>query len=572
MKTKRLFLLILSAVLMTSMLASCGDSNEDGQPVEEEEEDKGAIIEMYFGQMPKDFDPTNYATNSDEYQITELLYEGLTGVDKSGKVYGVGAKEWEYEVDERDGELKLHIELKSSKWSDGVPVRADDYIFAWKRLLAPSNSNPASSLLYPIKNAKKVKSGEVTVADIGASAVSEQLLEITFEEGFTDVEYFLECLASPMLVPLREDKVKSDDWSTKLDLLVTNGPFAIKSMSEDRLLIERSMHYNSLKLRQKPDTYVKPYRLIAHFGNEAEAIELYNTDDVVTKYFYLSDLSKEAYAQFGKDVKTDSDLTTYTYFFNTKNELLSDASTRKALSAALDREAIAEIRGVGAEAATGLVPAGVREAGSKNDFRAVAGDVLTPSLEGAKAAKTGTIKLTYNKDRAYEEEIAKHAKDAWKSLGFTVELDGVDGNTIDDVIKSGEFDVIAADYISFTSDAYGFVAPFALEFSGSYVDVTNPDVFFNAHFTGYESEEYNALIQQLYTADKKTRASLMHDAEKMLLDSAPVAPLFFEKVNYVSSSKLSKIQVNYRGAKIFTNTKLSGYKKINEAKELAEEE
>ncbi len=571
MNTKRLISLLLSAVLMLSMLASCNNSDDENMPAEEEEQDKGAIIEMYFGQMPRDFDPTNFATDSDEYQITALIYEGLTGIDKNGKVYGIGAEEWEYEVDERDGELKLLMKLKSSKWSDGIPVRADDYVFAWKRLLAPSNSNPAASLLYPIKNARKVKSGEVTVADIGASAVSESILQITFEEGFTDVQYFLECLASPMLVPLREDKVKSDDWSTRLDLLVTNGPFAIKSMSEDRLLIERSLHYNSIRTRQKPDTYVKPYRIIAHFGNEEEAIELYGSDDVATKYFYLSDLSKEAYAQFGSDVKTNSDITTYTYFFNTKNELLADAGTRKALSAALDRAAIAEIRGVGAEAATGLVPTGVREAGSKKDFREVGGDVLTASLEGAKAEKTGAIKLTYNADRAYEEEIAKHAEKAWEALGFTVELDGVEGTMIDDIIKSGEYDVIAADYISFTSDAYGFVAPFAFEFSGSYVDVTNPDVFFNAHFTGFESEEYNALIEQLYTADKKTRASLMHDAEKMLLDEAPVAPIFFEKVNYVSSSKLSKIEVNYRGAKIFTKTKLSGYKKINEAKELAEE-
>lgn len=570
MKTKRLLSLILAAALSVSMLASCGENNENGQDTEEEEEDKGAIIEMYLGQMPHDFDPTNYATDSDEYQITELLYEGLTGIDKNGKVYGVGAEKWEYEVDERDGELKLYMELKSNEWSDGIPVRADDYIFAWKRLLAPSNSNPAASLLYPIKNARKVKSGEVTVADIGASALSNSLLEITFEEGFTDVEYFLECLSSPMLVPLREDKVKSDDWSTKLELLVTNGPFAIKSISEDRLLIERSSHYNSIRTRQKPDTYVKPYRLIAHFGDEQEAIELFGSDDAATKYFYLGNLSKEAYAQFGNEVKTHSDLTTYTYFFNTNNELLADAATRKALSAALDREKIAEIRGAGAEAATGLVPAGVREAGSKKDFRAAAGDVLTESLEGAKAAKTGTIKLTYNKDRAYEEEIAKLAKDAWKTLGFTVELNGVDGTAIDDVIKSGDFDVVAADYISYTSDAYGFVAPFAKEFSGSYVDVTNPDVFFNAHFTGYESEEYNALIETLYTANKKTRASIMYEAEKMLLDAAPVAPLFFEKVSYVSSSKLSKIEVNYRGAKIFTKTKLAGYKKINQAKELAE--
>ncbi len=562
MKLKRLLSLLLSAILMTSMLASCG---EDKDELEEEEEiDKGAIIDMYFGQMPDDFDPTLYAVNSDKYLITSLLFEGLTGIDENGKLYKAGADEWEYEVDERDGQLKLLVKLKSTGWSDGIAVRADDYVFAWKKLLAPSNSNPAASLLYPVKNARKVKSGEVTNADFGAVALSESLLEITFEPEFTDVEYFLKTLASPMLVPLREDKVKDDNWSTKLDLFVSNGPFAIKSISEDRLLIERSTHYNALRANQKLTKYVNPYRIIAHFGDEEAAFELYNNNEL----FYMSNLSKEAYEENGKKVKTNDDLATYTYYFNTKNDILASASTRKALVAALDRNEIAAIRGCGAEAATGLVPTGVFETGTKSDFRKIGGNVLP--TEGTVESK-GTITLTYNEDRAYEQEIAKYVQGVWGKLGVTVNLNGVAGTEIDDIIKSGEFDVIAADYISYTSDAYGYVAPFAKEFSGSYVDVTNPDVFFNAHFTGFESEEYNALIETLYLADNKTRASLLHDAEKMLMEEAPVCPLFFEKTNYMSHGKLSKFSVDYRGATDFRRAKLKGYKAINEAKEAAEE-
>ena len=562
MKLKRLLSLLLSAILMTSMLASCG---EDKDELEEEEEiDKGAIIDMYFGQMPDDFDPTLYAVNSDKYQITSLLFEGLTGIDENGKLYKAGASEWEYEVDERDGQLKLLIKLKSTRWSDGIAVRADDYVFAWKKLLAPSNANPAASLLYPVKNARKVKSGEVTNADFGAVALSEYLLEITFEPEFTDVEYFLKTLASPVLVPLREDKVKSDDWSTKLDLFVSNGPFAIKSISEDRLLIERSTHYNALRAGQKLTKYVNPYRIIAHFGDEEGAFELYNNDEI----FYMSNLSKEAYVEQGKKVKTNNDLATYTYYFNTKNDILASASTRKALVAAIDRNEIAAIRGCGAEAATGLVPTGVFEAGSKNDFRKIGGNVLPTD---GNVEKKGTITLTYNQDRAYEQEIAKYVQGVWGKLGVTVKLNGVEGTMIDDIIKSGEFDVIAADYIAYTADAYGYVAPFAKEFSGSYVDVTNPEVFFNAHFTGFESEEYNALIEELYLANNKTRAKLLHDAEKMLMEAAPVCPLFFEKTNYISHSKLSKFSVDYRGATDFRSAKLKGYKAINEAKEAAEE-
>ena len=572
MKFKRLLALLLTAALSVSMLA-CSKTTEDDEKEEEEEEDKGAIIDMYFGEkIPYDFDPTTLAVNSDEYWLTSMLYEGLFGIDKNGKLYGLGASEWDYEVDEIDGQLKLLISLKSTKWSDSIPVRADDYVYAWKRLLAPANTNPAAMLLYPIKNARKVKSGEVTVADIGASALNNSTLEIIFESNDVDVEYFLKCLASPMLVPLREDKVKNDKWSTQLDLLVTNGPFAIKSISDDRLLIERSTHYNSLRTRQALDTYVKPYRILAYFGDEALALEQFASKDLATKYQLLANLTKETAAELGSKVQYNSELTTYTYFFNTKNEVLASAETRKALSAALDRQAIAEARGAGAVAATGLVPEGVLEADSKKSFRATAGDVLTAANQGGAVKNKGTINLTYNEDRAYEAEIAKLARDAWSKLGVSVKLDPVPGDMIDDVIASGAFDVIAADYIAFTSDAYGFVAPFALEFSGSYVDVTNPDVFYNAHFTGYMTEEYNALIESIYNAKSaKERAALLHDAEKMLLEAAPVAPLFYEMSNFTASKDLSKYEVTPRGSLNFTKTKLKGYKKINEAKLLAEE-
>ncbi len=565
---KKFLSLLLAAALCTTVLTGCGEKSKDDETLEIEEEDKGAIIDMYFGQMPDSLDPTQFSVNSDKYQITSLLFEGLTTVDAKGNVKGAGASDWEYEVDERDGDLKLYIKLKSTKWSDSIPVRADDYVFAWKKLLTPSNSNPAASLLYPIRNARKVKSGEVTVADIGVKAVSESILEVIFEEDFEDVNYFLRCLASPMLVPLREDKVKNDEWTRQLDLLVTNGPFCVKSISDGRIIMERSTYYNSLRTRQKLDTYVKPFRIIAYFGDPDEALGHYNDPTDVDTYRYIGEFSKESYTANASKLTTVSDLTAYTYFFNTKNPLLADAETRKALTAALDRSKIAEIRGCGAEAATGLVPTGVHESGSAKDFRAAGGNVLPTG--DFKAGKGGTITLIYNADRAYEKEIAEYVKETWKGLGFGVKLNPVTETELATAMKNGEFDVAAADYISYTDDAYGFVAPFALEFSGSYVDVTNPDVFFNPHFTGFEDEEYNALVESLYVADKKDRNTILHNAEKALMDACPVCPLFFEKTSYMATKDLSKIAVDYRGAKDFKNTSLKGYKKINEAKDEAE--
>lgn len=572
MKLKRFLALLLSAVMLTSMLASCG--NEEEEEEEEKEEDKGAIVEMYFGQKPDDLDPTVFATNSDKYKITALLFEGLTTIDSKGKVQKLGASEWKYEVDERDDELKLVIKLAGKKWSDGITVRADDYVYAWRKILDPDNDNPAAALLYPIKNAKKVKSGEVT-ADVGVSAINDSTIEIVFENKDADVEYFLRCLASPMLVPLREDKAEKPDWSNQLNYFVTNGPFAVKSMSEDRLMIERSVHYNALRADQKLDTYVKPYRIIAHFGDEAEAITMYNSEDVVVKYYYVGEFSKDTYENNKNNITTNSELTTYTYYFNTTNDILASAETRRALSGALDRNEIAKIRGEGAVAATGLVPTGVKNSGTKDDFREKAGNVL--DYKGAKVEKKGTLKLVYNQDRPYEKEIAEYAKSKWEALGFKIVLSPVAGAEVDDVIKSKEFDIVGADIVSTTDDAFGFVVPFAVETSGTYVDVTLPTLY-NPHFTGYNNEKYNAYIKSIVelTAKKsKDRAKMLVEAEKMLMADAPVAPLFFEMTSFMADKALSKYTVDYRGYTNFVEAKLKGYLEINEKKaeaELAEEE
>jgi len=562
MKLKRLLALLLSALMLVTVFTSCGNGDE--------EEDKGAVIEAYFGIRPDDFDPTVFATNSDKYQITSLLFEGLFTIDKNGKLQKAGASSWKYEVDEREDELKLTIKLSSNKWSDGVSVRADDYVYAWRKILAPANNNPAAALLYPIKNARKVKSGEVT-SDIGLSAVNDSTIEIVFESKDADVDYFLRCLASPMLVPLREDKASKENWSNQVINFVSNGPFTIKAISEDRIMLERSIHYKSRRADQALDAHVKPHRIFVHFVSDEEAIEKYNSTDVVEKYFYVGEFSNKTYEDNKSSITTTSDLTTYTYYFNAANELLSSANTRKALSAALDRSKIAEIRGNGAEAATGLVPTGVKNSGTKDDFRAKAGNVL--DYGSVRADKTGELELVYNQDRSYEKAIAEYAQQRWNALGFKITLRGVAGDEIDDIIASGKYDIIGADIVSLTDDAFGFVVPFAVKYSGTKVDVTE-ETLYNPHFTNYVNEAYNekiASIVDITEKDAKNRASLLVEAEKMLMADAPVAPLFFEKANYMINKDLSKVTVDYRGTKNFTKAKLKNYKKINEAKNAAED-
>ena len=129
------------------------------------------------------------------------------------------------------------------------------------------------------------------------------------------------------------------------------------------------------------------------------------------------------------------------------------------------------------------------------------------------------------------------------------------------------------DIVALTDDAFGFVVPFALKSSGTFVDVTT-EVYNNPHFTGYENEAVNEIIETaLNLTDKKSkdRAKLLMEAEKLIMADAPVAPLFFEKNNLMAAKSLSKFTVDYRGNAVFTEAKLKDYLEINEAKIAAEE-
>ena len=125
-----------------------------------------------------------------------------------------------------------------------------------------------------------------------------------------------------------------------------------------------------------------------------------------------------------------------------------------------------------------------------------------------------------------------------------------------------------------TGDATSMLYPFAVEYSGHTVDVTVvPEVFYTPHFTNYVNEEYNTLMDSLYAATKNSeRFEILKTAEQIIVNDAPVVPLFFKSASYLAKSDLSKISTNFFGAKDFRKTTLKKYELYKEVEEETEEE
>ncbi len=575
---KKAFSLILAAIMSASMLAGCTTLEED---------DKGAIIDMYLTTEVYDFDPQSSIIDDAQMKALRLCYEGLTTLDENGKWKKALMSGYSVEIDDGE-EYAIIINLKNTRWSDGRTVQAADFVYSWKRLLEAEATYEAASLLYELKNARAIKMGDATIDDLGVSAVDTYVLRVEFEQK-VDIDRFFESCASLALVPLREDVITrygDDIWGKKSSTIVTNGPFVPRELTEGYnedegemiMRLERSNYYY-LKEDEALDKFVIPFRLLTKYttGDATAQLAAYEAGSI----FYDGELPLDKREELKDDAVITDLMTTHTYVFNTTNPLFAKAEVRRALSLALDRNAMAEIA-VYADPATGYIPTKVFDTTAKTSFREVGGDLIAAEANEAEAKSLlasagvsgGSFTLAVRAGNPVDAALADYAKGVWTALGFdvTVEVADVDPEGIyreDDYYlvdahqakyDSGDFDVIAIDMNMLSPNAFGALAQFSPAFSGNGVDMNSETYDVYTHVSGYTSEAYDALIESAF-AEKDTakRAEILHQAEEMLLADMPVCPVIFLKDAYLASDELSGISSDYYGTRNFKDTKLKDY-------------
>ncbi len=452
----------------------------------------------------------------------------------------------------------------------------------------------------------------MTSDDLGLFAVDDHLIKVVFEKEY-DVELFAEAVACVALAPLREDvitrsirenvdNVREQEWDKNAAVMVCNGPFKVQGLNEGmKLSLERNQYYYRDEEEDALDKSVIPYRIVCYYQNEkiakgsksdiTEAAYQANRFDE-EKVYYLGSFEKATFEKYKEDITTNKLLSTYTYFFNTKNDILKNEKVRQALSAALDRNAIVDAIGRGYIASTGFVPSGVFDTKSGTDFREVGGDKNTAGADPEKAkallaeagVRKGSLNLAYlvpaTKDIVsgrgdvtfgavkYEnpaEIAAKAAKASWEALGFTVKLVPVYAEDFQSVLSAGDFDIIGVDFALNSTDAMAYLAPFATKFSGNKVSISFDAEAYTPHYTGIQSEEYDNLVEEaMYIKDRAERAAKLHEVETMLTELCPATAVFQYTSSYVYNDDiLSRISTNYFGMNMYSDLRMSDYIDIN---------
>ena len=611
---KKVTAILLCVFMLTGVLCGCTSIKGDN---------KGAEINMYFGSEIYNLDPAVAYTDANAAKVLGLIYEGLMRLDENGNAKKALMKKYKTYTDERTGEFKMEITINKSYWSDGTAVSANDFVYAWRdRIIAPRAASSAASMLYCIKNAQQAKLGEAKIDSVGLTAKSTNVILITFESKDVDVDAFLETLASPALVPVRQSRADVyPNWATSTTNMISNGPFKVKSFkhgSDGIIILERSLYYyRTADDDVALDSTVKPYRINILFnipdfselvkhnseGSPVDNNDIAVTTDAVTMYndtrlFYYSDIytgdGGSVTGQIGTKIHTEDYLSTMCAYFNFNNPIFQNADLRHALSVAIDRSYVSsEILGSYYEAATGFVPKKVKDTFGSKTFRKNNDDVLSASAEDAAAILSAagikpssiSFTITYKRDNLYDNAsskangyqsrnraVATYLQETWSALGFDVRIANTwqDPKEYEEKIESGDYDVLIIDSQAYSTDPFPFLAQFATQFSGKVKLVTSTDPEFDAsrgdtqyylydtHFTGYSNEEYDALMQKAYEATGKERSQYLHEAEAMLLNEGVVIPIVYN-VNVWTSQELSGVKTSYFGYHIFTDTTLKNY-------------
>ncbi len=536
---KKLLTVLLMLVLALSLvLTGCGPKEappapNGGEPAPSEPK----IIRTNNSSEPGSLDPP-LAQGTHESWILDHIFEGLMKIDSNMKVVPGMAKDFKISEDLLTYTFTLRDDIK---WSNGDPVTAYDFEYAWKRALDPDIAADYAFQLYYLKGGEAYNAGEGSVDDVAVKALDEKTLEATLE---APTAYFLELTAFFTLYPVNKKVAEANpDWAKNAATHVSNGPFALTEWE----------HSATIKVRKNENYYDKSsikvdgidYDMI---DDENTAWQKYEGGD----YDFLHPLPQAVVAQMKEsgnpELVIGTDVAVYYYNVNSKVKPFNNKKIRKALSLTLDQQTIVDKIAQGGQVpAEGVVPFGLLD-DQGVEFRDAVGKLVKYDVEegkrlfaeglkeeGMKVEDFKKFALLYNTNEAHKK-IAQAAQEMWRvNLGIEIQLENVDFQVKLDREKAGDYDISRAGWIGDYMDPITFIDLW--ETSSSFNDVK------------YSNKEYDRLAKIAKTSgDQKERFDAMKKAEVMAMDDMVVIPVYFYTLPYAQKPYLTgvyKPAINY---------------------------
>ena len=438
------------------------------------------------------------------------LFEGLTRIGASGAVVPGVAQSWTRTAPDT-WVFKLRHD---AKWSNGDPVTATDFIYAWQRVLDPKTGSKYTILPEFIKNAKAILAGKAPLTSLAARAVDPYTLEVKTE---VPVAFFTELTAMPAMAPVNKATVDKfgDSW-TRPGNMVSNGPYTLSDWEPNNriVIVKNAKYWNAPQVVISKVTYVP-------VESDETAMRMYQSGQIDYTYSIPSGVYAQVSKQFGKELQTGLQLATYFYSLNNSDPAFHDPRVRLALSMVIDRDLLtSKLTQAGEVPMYGLISKGTK--GSAVYTPDWASWPMVKRVDYARGllkaagysdAKPLTFTLTYNTSDLHKK-VALFSTSEWRTkLGVNAKLENVEYKVLLSERHAGKAQASRDGWFVDYNDAMSYFDQLRCN------DVQNDQQFCDPRV--------DALIDQgNMQLDDQKRTALLTQAHNLAMSQTPLIPLF----------------------------------------------
>lgn len=520
----------LALALTAAMLAGCGGSSASGATSTDGAASGGSAsgdASTVTVAIDADLNTMDYeiATDGNSFIMQSLVMSGLTELAADGSPLPELAESW----DVSDDGLVYTFHLADAKWSNGDPVTASDFVYAWQRLDNPDTASEYAFILdtVHIANAAAVNAGEADPSELGVKAVDDKTLEVTLT---LPCDFFLSLLAFPSFFPLNQKfyEEQGDQFALSPDNLLYCGPYTMTGYQQgSEYTFEKNPSY--FKADQMTD-YVD--KIVFRYLQDTQSAML----DYQSGNLDVVKLQGDQVDQYSGTEGFTNRMTGYLWYlsidFNTsvhpENSQFANLNLRKAMSLAIDRDTIAaNVLKDGSIGADGLIPKDLATGPSGEDFRAENGKLTEYNLDQAKeyyakaleelGTDTVSFELLYEDSEA-SKAVAEYIQSNLKAIGMDVTLNSKPKKTRLQLMNDKDYNV-------------------ALTRWGP--DYADPETYFDLFTTdntannsgSYSNADYDALVKAAGSGEDATDSAKRWqdylDAEKIIVQDDPgVIPVY----------------------------------------------
>ena len=494
----------------------------------------GKTLLVGNGAEVQDLDP-HLVSGVTEHRVLSSLFEGLADLDPATmEPVPAAAESWEVSEDGRVYTFHLR---RNGRWSNGDPVTARDFAYAWQRILTPSLAAEYAYMLHCIKNAKAFNEGTLDdFSKVGVRVLDDYVLEVTLEHP---TPYFLGMQTHQTWYPVHQATIerfgamdeRNTLW-TREENFVGNGPFQLKEWwPEVRIRVVRNPHYwgaGAVRLEA-----------IEFFPIDNEQTEEWNFRAGMLHLTGSVPLSKipKYRAEHPDLLKIHPYCGTYYYRANVTRPPMDDKRVRRAFAMAINRKELIENVTRGGEGlAFNLTPPGTAGytfvGGVEEDVEAARALLAEAGYPEGKGLPP--IEILYNTSEAHKV-IAEALQRMWKvNLGADVRLMNQDWKVYLSSMNTLDYGLARSAWIADFLDPVNFLECF-ITGGGN-------------NRTGFSSPEYDTLIAGAYQEpDPERRFDLLQQAETILVEEAPIIPIYFYTWKFLQSPKVKGFMPNILG-------------------------